>query len=82
MTISEAFEDQKKRNLITCPICGTSEVQKVLSPRGGCWRKWMKKNGHDKQFHFDDKTRQAIKGFYQYLETNFEDVGANLKKKH
>ncbi len=28
----EAYEDQREKGLISCPVCGSTEVEKILSP--------------------------------------------------
>jgi len=74
---NEALEEQKRRNLISCPICGSQEVEKVFSPFaiGNSKRKISSEEGSD-----ENVARKAIKAFYEYLDTNFEDVGPDFAK--
>ena len=75
---SETFETQKARNLISCPVCGSQAVHKVLSPVYiGSGRKEEAPVKESKQ---EIEARQALKVLSDYIESNFEDVGANFAK--
>jgi len=67
-----AFEEQKKQNLITCPVCGESDAEVVPSSLAIMGRdmKLSKKN----QFR-EPSPRKGIQQFNEYLDKNFDDVG-------
>ena len=69
---STAFEEQKKQNLITCPVCGESGAEVVPSSLAIMGRdmKLSKKN----QFR-EPSPRKGIQQFNEYLDKNFDDVG-------
>lgn len=67
-----AFENQKSNKLITCPICGETEVEMVPSS--------ITIVGKDVRSLNRENTKEvspvkALKIFHEYLEKNFEDVG-------
>ena len=72
-----AFEEQKKQNLITCPVCGESDAEVVPSSLDIMGRdmKLSKKN----QFR-EPSPRKGIQQFNEYLDKNFDDVGENLPR--
>jgi hypothetical protein len=67
-----AFEEQKKQNLITCPVCGESGAEVVPSSLAIMGRdmKLSKKN----QFR-ETSPMKGIQQFNEYLDKNFDDVG-------
>ncbi len=72
-----AFEDQKTQKLITCPICGSSEVEMLLSSvivMG-------KDLGESKEKSLKDISPiKALQLFHEYLDKNFDDVGDKFAK--
>ena len=79
----DAFEEQKLRCLITCPICGSSEVDKTLSPvaiRNNKRKAPSEDSAEDKQATGGYPTGEEIKAFYKFLDTHFENVGADFAK--
>ncbi|MBW1712613.1 MAG: DUF1178 family protein, partial [Deltaproteobacteria bacterium] len=74
---AEAFEDQKKRGLVTCPLCGEREVNRVLSAVRS-----VKVKKETRQAVKDEttSTRQFLKAVKEYFVANFEDVGADFAK--
>ena len=74
---SDAFENQNKQGLITCPVCNSGSVCKALSRFG-----IVKSTGPSKglqvnaQAILDDISRQ----FFDFVEKNFDDVGADFTK--
>ena len=67
-----AFEDQKAGKLISCPICGSSDVDIVPSS--------ISILGKDVMRTETEKTKEispmkAIQLFQEYLSKNFDDVG-------
>ena len=74
---SAAYEEQRARNLINCPICGETDVQKVLSPVAiGSGKK---DTGAGAEVS-PEQGRDAVKAFREYVEKNYEDVGADFAK--
>lgn len=68
----KAFEDQKAQKLITCPICGSSEVEMLLSSvtiMGKDIEESKEKSSKD------ISPVKALQLFHEYLEKNFDDVG-------
>jgi len=67
-----AFEDQKIQKLITCPICGSSEVEMLLSSVS-----IMGKDIEEsKEKSLKDLSPiKALQLFHEYLDKNFDDVG-------
>jgi hypothetical protein len=70
-----AFENQKSHKLITCPICGVTEVEMVPSS--------ITIMGKDVKSLNRENTKEvsplkALKIFHEYLDKNFEDVGENF----
>jgi hypothetical protein len=79
---STAFEDQKHRNLLTCPICGSREVDKALSPvaiRNSKRKDASESSGEDHPGS-GYLNGEAIRAFYKFLDTHFENVGADFAK--
>ncbi len=67
-----AFEDQKTRKLITCPICGSSEVEMLLSSV----TVMGKDLDESKEKNLKDISPiKALQLFHEYLDKNFDDVG-------
>ncbi len=76
-----AFDSQKARNLITCPLCGSNQVDKVLSSFTiGSGRQEPAENSSPPAELPPDAARKLIRQIYKYIETNFEDVGADFSK--
>jgi hypothetical protein len=71
----EAFEDQRERNLISCPFCDDTNVRKVMSPVA------LKRSPRDQDAPAPgdniDYPRLA-KAVVDYVHANFEDVGPNF----
>ena len=73
---NEAFEEQKKKNMISCPICNSMDVSKILSPIA------IKKGVHTqkgKPAHQDQLTEISNK-IVDYVEKNFDNVGCDFAK--
>lgn len=67
-----AFEDQKSRKFITCPICESSEVEMIPSSvavMGKSVKESRKENLKD------ISPIKALQVFHEYLDKNFDDVG-------
>ncbi|MEA1935813.1 MAG: DUF1178 family protein [Thermodesulfobacteriota bacterium] len=67
-----AFEDQKTRKLITCPICGSSEVEMVPSSVTIMGKDLAESRGKSSK---DISPIKALQLFHEYLDKNFSDVG-------
>lgn len=67
-----AFEDQKTRKLITCPICGSSEVEMVPSSVTIMGKDLAESRGKSSK---DISPIKALQLFHEYLDKNFNDVG-------
>ncbi len=68
-----AFEDQGRNKLIVCPVCSDTSVVAVPST-------FFIKAGSTSSRKEDDKPedRTAVDKAIEFLEKNFEDVGANF----
>ncbi|HVO66085.1 MAG TPA: DUF1178 family protein [Syntrophales bacterium] len=70
-----AFEDQKSQRLITCPVCGSSDVKMVpsaMSIMAKDTKTTMKENVEELSMP------RAIKLFHEYINKHFDDVGKNF----
>jgi len=70
-----AFEKQKADRLITCPVCGSDEVEMVLSS--------IAIMGKDTKVEDNEKSKgisslRALQNFHDYIDKTFEDVGAKF----
>ena len=70
---SEEFETQQSTGLLTCPVCGTEEVTKLLSPSRLNFGK-MEKQALD-LLAIQNDAQQLISRINKYINTHFEDVG-------
>ena len=73
---SKAFDEQDKKNMISCPYCNDTSIKKVLSPIA------MKtSSAHDEGF---DKNlidyKRLAKEVVEYINNEFEDLGADFTK--
>jgi len=72
---SEAYEAQKKKQLIACPACNTTSVSRVPSTFA------IKSSQIPKQLSLDEKNLQkAGKEIIDFVTKNFDDVGCNFAK--
>ena len=72
---SNSYEKQKKQDLISCPICNTVEVFKILSPVA------IKKSDSQTNALSDQAQLAAFgKQIVDYVENNFDDVGCEFSK--
>ena len=72
----KAYEEQYKKGLISCPVCNDTSVSKVLSTFA-----------IKKPIQLPEKTKddtagvaQTAKKIVEYVEKNFDDVGAEFTK--
>jgi len=76
---NQSYEDQKKKDLITCPVCNDNAVAKILSPFT------IKSSGsstradgeQEQQLSALAKVGQEVADF---VKKNFDDVGADFTK--
>ena len=70
-----AFENQKSKRLITCPVCGNSDVEMIPSTLSIMARDTKAINKENVE---ELSMPRAIKLFHEYLNKNFDDVGKNF----
>ena len=73
---SKAYESQKKKSLISCPICDTTEVSKILST-------FAIKKGAPTDMNLPISQAQMAeigKKVVDYVENNFDNVGCDFSK--
>jgi hypothetical protein len=67
----EAFETQKEKGLLTCPVCGSNNVQKIPSAVAVCTKSVGKDGGTS-----ESALNEMLNKIYTAVEKNTEDVGA------
>jgi len=70
---SAAFEGQLKEQLITCPVCGGSDVERLPSSVSVINR--SRSDGERKTPPREISPRMALNMLHEFLEHNFDDVG-------
>ena len=73
---SKAYESQKKEDLISCPVCDTTEVSKMLST-------FAIKKGAPTDMNLRVSQAQMAeigKKIVDYVENNFDNVGCDFSK--
>lgn len=73
---SEEFDTQKKTGLLTCPICGSEHVTKLLSPSRVNFGK-MEKQALD-LLAIQSDAQQLLSRINKYISSHFEDVGSEF----
>lgn len=73
---SEEFESQLASGLLTCPICGSEHVIKMLSPSRLNFGK-LENQARD-LLAIQDDARQLVERINQFIDTHFEDVGTEF----
>jgi hypothetical protein len=73
---SEEFEDQINTGLLTCPLCGSDQVTKRLSPSRLNLGKMEKQAQELLSLQHDAK--QLLSRINQYINTHYEDVGSEF----
>jgi hypothetical protein len=66
-----AFEDQKNQKLISCPICGNTDVEMVPTSISIM----CKDRDPVREQAKEVSPMKALQMFHQFLDRNFEDVG-------
>jgi hypothetical protein len=75
----EIFQDQLERNLITCPTCGSLRVTQRLSTGGTVGRR-QDEAAHSEGDPASKEYQASIQALRAFVETRFEDVGAEFAK--
>jgi hypothetical protein len=70
----KAFEEQKGRKLITCPVCGSSDAEIVPS----CLTVVSRDAKVEKTGNEEISPLQALQMLSEFIDKNFEDVGATF----
>jgi len=72
---SASFEEQALKDLVTCPICGDTQVRRVLSPVASKTARPEPERAPDSIDY-----RRLAKEIVDYVNKHFEDVGSNFAK--
>jgi len=68
-----SFEEQKKKNLVVCPICGDSNIDMIPSSVTTISVKGPQKS--DKTKPQEISPLMALKMFHDFIDREFDDVG-------
>jgi hypothetical protein len=68
----KAFEDQRARKLINCPVCGNCHIRMVPSRKMSLGKSKQTLQKRDPK---ELSIREAYNLFEEYISHNFEDVG-------
>jgi hypothetical protein len=72
---SEAYQDQKKKKLIACPACDTTQVSRIPSTFA------IKSSPIPKKVSLEEKNLNRIgKEIVDFVEKNFDNVGCDFAK--
>jgi hypothetical protein len=68
----KAFEEQKMKKIIACPVCGSSETEQLLS-----LPKVVSRNADEvlKKNQSEFNQLRVMQKFQEYISNNFDDVG-------
>ena len=69
-----SFEDQKDKRMIICPFCDDTDVKKVISPVA--MKTSSKPFSDGPPIDYEKLAKEMI----NYIQNNFDDVGANFAK--
>ena len=69
---SSDFDDQAGRGLVTCPVCGSSEVRKAIMAPAVVG---AKKTSVDQTPDQRAMVMEAMEAVREHVETHFDDVG-------
>ncbi|MEK9706514.1 MAG: DUF1178 family protein [Alphaproteobacteria bacterium] len=74
---SADFEKQAKKQLIECPVCGDTGIEKsLMAPAVGA--KTAVRAQRVEKAEAEKKLRKMLGEMRDYVETNFDDVGDNF----
>ena len=71
----KAFEEQKKKKLVTCPVCGSSDIDIVpssITVMGKETERLKKTNNRE------ISPMKALQMLHEYMDKTFEDVGSRF----
>ena len=72
---SNAYQSQKKKGLITCPVCNSSEVSRIPSTFA------IKSSQIPKKVSLEEKHLKKVgKEIVDFVDKNFDDVGCDFAK--
>ena len=72
---SEAYQDQKKKKLIACPACDTTQVSRIPSTFA------IKSSPIPKKVSLEEENlKQVGKEIVDFVEKNFDNVGCDFAK--
>jgi hypothetical protein len=68
-----SYENQKKKNLISCPLCNDTNISRLPST-------FAIKSSHSAKYCSEQKslTTQLEKQIVEFFEKNFDNVGSNF----
>ena len=76
---SQAYNEQKKKNLIACPICNSTNVSKILSPVA--IKRGMTSNAGTLPIPMEEAQMAKMgRKIVDYVHKNFDDVGCDFTK--
>lgn len=67
-----AFEEQKNNKLVSCPICGDTQVEMVPTSISILCKD---QRDHIREHSKEISPMKALQHLHQFLDKNFEDVG-------
>ena len=70
----KAFEEQKGQKLISCPVCGSSDAEVVLSSIAVMGREVKEEKIREREL----SPMKSLQLLNEYIERNFEDVGSRF----
>jgi hypothetical protein len=72
---SRAYQEQKKKKLIACPVCNTTQVSRIPSTFA------IKSSPIPKKVSLEEGTLKRVgKEIVDFIHKNFDDVGCNFAK--
>ncbi len=78
----EAYEDQREKGLISCPVCGSTEVEKILSPvaikKSSSTSATVPAAGAGDGAEVQEGFLKAMEKIYNTVLENSEDVGTRF----
>ena len=69
-----AFEEQKKKALVTCPVCGSLSIEIVPSSITVMGNRTGKSSKNDKYI----SPMKDLRMLHEYIDKTFEDVGSKF----
>ncbi|MDJ0888811.1 MAG: DUF1178 family protein [Desulfobacterales bacterium] len=73
---ARAFQAQKKKGLLTCPVCSSAEISRIPSTFAIKNRPTLDPSAQDAKTNLEALGRQI----QHYVEQNFDDVGSDFAK--